>query len=155
MVSSAPHGPSVAPRATLLLPVAYLFHLVEEWFGGFTSWTQSVSIYDVGDGEFLAINATAFILVALGTLAARREPKMAWVATSLAALFGLNALLHGLATVAWSSYAPGVITGILVYLPLSIVILRASFRQMSRGAFVGSVTFGVLLHGLVAVVASR
>ena len=79
---------------------------------------------------------------------------MAWIATALAALFGLNAVLHTLATVAWSSYAPGVITGILVYLPLSIVILRSSFLQMSRAAFYGSFFFGVLLHGLVAVVAS-
>ncbi len=154
MTTSKSDKPYVAPRAAILLPFAYGLHLVEEWIGGMPAWTLTVPVYDVSPERFIAINATAFVVVIVVTVAARLRPEAAWLATSLAALFALNAGLHAMATVGWDSYAPGVITGLLVYIPLSVVILRASHARMSRPAFFGSIVVGVLLHGLVAMVAS-
>lgn len=146
--------PGLRPsRAAMLLPVALLLHVGEEWFGNFPEWTALI----VGDGlepeRFLAINAAGLVLFAAGTLAAFRDPSVAWIIASLAALLGLNAVLHTLATVALGRYSPGTVTGLLVCLPLSIVVLRSSSALLPRAHFAGAVIAGVLLHALVTLVA--
>ncbi len=73
---------------------------------------------------------------------------MAWCGVSLAALIGLNALLHGLASLVTGSYSPGTVTGLLLYLPLSAILLRSAAGRLPRPAFVGSLLLGVLVHAL-------
>jgi hypothetical protein len=71
-----------APRAALLLPVAFLLHLAEEWYGGISA-----------------------------------------------------------------------VTGLLLYVPLSVVVLRASATELSKSVFASSILFGVLIHGLISYLA--
>jgi hypothetical protein len=153
MIAVAPDGHSVAPRATLLLPVAYLLHFAEEWFGGFSAWTLTVVGEEVAPARFLLINGIAFPLFIAGTLAAYRNPRMAWFSASLAALLGLNGALHILATLGFGRYAPGAVTGLLLYLPLSAIVLRWSAARLSGFVFAGSIVFGILIHGLVSYLA--
>jgi hypothetical protein len=99
--------------------------------------------------RFAVINASGFLLFGAGTLAAFHHPRMAWFATSLAALVGLNGVLHALATLGLGRYSPGTVTGLLLYVPLSAAVLRASSASLSPPRFAGSVALGVALHGLV------
>lgn len=153
MAASAPDRPLAAPRAALLLPIAYLLHLAEEWYGGFGAWTLAVLGKEVSPDRFVIINASAFLVFAVGTLAAVYSPRVAWLGTSFAALFGLNGVLHTLATLGFGVYSPGTFTGLLLYVPLSAVVLRSSSARLSGAVFAGSVVLGVLLHGLVAFLA--
>jgi hypothetical protein len=137
----------------MLLPLAFLLHVAEEWFGGFPEWTALVIGDGLEPGRFLVINAVGLLLFTAGTVAAFRNPSMAWIVASLAALVGLNAALHALATIAFSRYSPGTVTGLLLYLPLSIVVLRSSATLLPRPHLVSAVVFGVLLHALVTLVA--
>lgn len=154
MTALASAEPITAPGVAGLLPIAYLLHLAEEWFGGFTDWTLTVPVYDVGPERFVLINAIGLALFVLGTGAALRYPRMAWFAASLAALLGLNGVLHAAATLGFGSYSPGTVTGLLLYIPLSAIVLRKSADQLARPVFIGSAVFGVILHGLVAILAS-
>ncbi len=148
MAASAPDGPSAAPRAAMLLPVAFLLHLAEEWFGGLPAWTLIAPGGEVSPERFLLINAIAFLLFGIGTLAAFHYPSMAWFGASFAALVGLNGALHTLATLGLGYYSPGTVTGLLLYIPLSAIVLRSSSARLSGAIFASSVLFGVLLHGL-------
>lgn len=154
MTAFATGEPIAAPRAVVLLPIAYLLHLAEEWFGGFTDWTLTVPVYDVGPERFVLINAIGLAVFLFGTGAALRYPRMAWFAASLAALLGLNGALHAMATLGFGSYSPGTLTGLVLYIPLSAIVLRKSAGQLPRSVFAGSAVFGVILHGLVAILAS-
>lgn len=149
-----PYSHLAAPRAAAWLPLAYLLHLVEEWFGGFTEWTRLTPIYDVSVDRFIVINAVAFACVSIATLVAFRIPRTSWICVSLAALFGLNGALHVLATIAWGYYSPGMVTGAFLYVPLAARILRSASPQYSRGAYIGVILFGVFLHAVVAVIAA-
>jgi hypothetical protein len=142
-----------APRATVLLPIALLLHVVEEWFGGFPAWTLIAVGKELSPERFVLISAVGFLLFAVGTLAAVRSPQMAWFGVSLAALVGLNGALHTLLTLILGQYSPGTVTGLLVYIPLSAVVLRSSSARLSGGIFASSVLFGVLLHGLASFLA--
>ncbi|HLE57485.1 MAG TPA: HXXEE domain-containing protein [Rhodothermia bacterium] len=145
--------PSAAHPAVVLLPVAFLVHLAEEWFGGFLDWTPLALGYDVSAVRFVIINATAFVVFLIGAILAIRNPRMAWFSVSLASLLGLNGVLHTLATVGFGLYSPGVITGLLLYIPLSVIILRLSASRLSAGTFRGAVVLGVVLHGIVPILA--
>lgn len=153
MSGPARDASSTAPRAAILLPVAYLLHFAEEWLGEILLWARTTLGYEVDLERFLVINAAAFALFVLGTSAALRVPRMAWFAASLAALLGLNGVLHTLATLGWGRYAPGTVTGLLLYIPLSIVVLRSSASRLSRPVFTSAVVAGVAFHGLVTFVA--
>ena len=144
---------SFPPPVARFLPLVYLLHFVEEWFGGLTAWTLETLGNDIPTDRLLLINGVAFILFLAGTIASFLIPRMAWFCTAFAALLGLNGVLHTLATLAYGQYAPGVITGVLAYIPISIVILRASSKQLPRPLYIRSIWVGIIFHGLVSFLA--
>jgi hypothetical protein len=152
-MNTTPDKSRAAPRVAILLPVAYLLHLAEEWFGDLPAWTRLAPGPEVSPERFLLINAVAFLLFLSGTVAALRYPRMAWFAAAFAALLGLNGVVHALATLGLGSYSPGTVTGLLIYLPLSVIVLRSSAARLSRAMLVGSVILGVLLHAIAYLVA--
>jgi len=144
---------AAAPRVAILLPIAFMLHFAEEWFGGLSAWTLDALGNDISTERLVLINAIAFPVFVFGTLAAIHYPRMAWFATSFAALLGLNGVLHALATLGLASYSPGTITGIVLFIPLSVIVLRLSFVRLSGRIFTGAVIFGFLIHGLVTFLA--
>ena len=142
-------------RAVILLPIALLLHQVEEWFWGFPAWISAILDTNLSPERFLTINTLGLILFVFGALAALLSPHMAWLGVSLATLVGVNGLLHGVLSLVAGSYSPGTVTGLLLYVPLSAILLWSSVRRLSRPVFVGAVVFGILLHGLVTLSALR
>ena len=141
------------PRVALLLPVVLLLHQAEEWFGGFPEWTRYAVERGVTDERFLFVNAVGFLLFTIWTLAAFREPRIAWIVVPLATLMGLNGVFHAVASILIDRYSPGTVSGLLLSLPLSIVVLRAALTALPRGSVYGGITAGVLFHGLVTFLA--
>lgn len=137
----------------MLLPVALLLHIVEEWLGGFPAWTGIALGSELGADRFVLINAVGLVLVGIGTLAAFIDRRMAWLVVSFAALVGLNGVVHILFTLGLGLYSPGAVTGLFLYLPLSAVVLRSSAARLPGSVFAGSVVFGVVLHALATLVA--
>ena len=142
-----------APRIIALLPFAYMVHMVEEWVGGFSAWTGTVLGQEVSPGRFIIINFVALSLFCLGIAASLRWPRFSWFSVSFAALIVLNGVLHCLATVAFGSYSPGTLTGLLIYLPLGSFTLYASAGIMPPRLYYTALLFGFLMHGIVALVA--
>ncbi|MDH3650772.1 MAG: HXXEE domain-containing protein [Saprospiraceae bacterium] len=153
MTDSVSDGISRAPRIIMLLPIAFLLHLMEEWFADFSAWTLVALGTEVSSVRFVLINTIAFVVFGIGTMAAIRYPRMAWFGVSFAALLGLNGMLHTIASVGLGQYSPGTVTGLLLYIPLSALVLKSFATRLSVAVFVKSVLFGVALHGLVAFMA--
>lgn len=147
-------APKSTPRIVLLLPVAVLLHQLEEWFGGFVPWMNDVLGLGVTPERFLQINAIGLLLFTAGALAAAVSPRAAWIAASIASLMALNAVVHALLTVGYGVYSPGTVTGLVIYLPLSVAALRALAKLLSGPALAGSVLLGALLHGLATLAAT-
>lgn len=138
----------VAPRGTVLLPVATLLHQAEEWFGGFPAWSAAILGSEIPAERFLAVNAFGLLLFVVGALAAVLSPQMAWCAVSLATLVGVNGVLHVVASLVAGSYSPGTATGLLLSVPLCIILLRSAAGRMSRPVMVGAVLLGILVHAV-------
>jgi uncharacterized membrane protein YoaK (UPF0700 family) len=103
------------------------------------------------------LQASLLILTAVGlvvtAIAARSPgaPGSAFAMTVFAALLGLNAVAHiGLAFVA-RSYMPGLMTALLINLPLSATLILHARREtwVSPAALWAVFPVGVVLHGPV------
>ena len=139
----------------LLLPLSNLLHLFEEWFGGegFAAWTERAVGQPVSTTRFLILNGVVWPLVAVLTLAAIKKPSISWFLTTFGTIVVINALLHGLGTLASASYSPGLVTGLLLYLPLGSLAIRHGQQELPAGAFARAVFLGVAAHIVVALIA--
>ena len=146
---------SAAPRWSALLPLAYVAHLAEEWWGGpgFSAWAHAVLGAEVSPDRFILINAVAFPLFAVGTMCAIRSNRFGWFVAALSTLLFLNGALHLLATVGFATYSPGTVTGAFLYMPLGGLLLRHMSRSLPGQVFSRSVIAGIVAHVLVAVAA--
>lgn len=139
----------------LLLPLAYLLHLAEEWWGGpgFAAWTLSALGREVSPTRFLLLNGVVWPVFAVMTAIASRRPSQAWFLTTFGTIVVVNAILHGLGSLASRSYSPGLLTGLFLYVPLGGHAVAAGARELAAPRFTLAVIGGLLAHALVAVVA--
>ena len=104
--------------------VAAIFHIIEEFLfpGGFIDWythykpeiKQSIS-----KRFLILINAGLLILCYdIGALGQSQFGIIAWLV--IMALLGANGIWHLSGALKTRTYSPGVVTGILFYLPLSV-----------------------------------
>ena len=69
-------------------------------------------------------------------------------------IIGVNGVGHILGSLATRSYSPGLITGVVLYLPLAKLLLMRAWLQARRETWRIGVVSGIVLHALVIVVAS-
>jgi hypothetical protein len=139
-----------------LFTPAYLLHLAEElWAGeGFPVWFARIVGRPLPLNAFLAINALAFVVLVAGTLAAVRRESEGWIAVAVATVVSINALLHLTGSVVTRSYSPGLITGIVLYLPLGQLLLIRALHQVEPPRFTRGVLAGVGIHAAVMIAAA-
>ncbi|MGA7303740.1 MAG: HXXEE domain-containing protein [Rhodothermales bacterium] len=143
-----------APRAFLLLPVAVALHIAEEWFGGFTDWARLTLEIDIETAQFLSVNLVGLVLFTFGAAFAYLEPRAAWIGVSLTALVCLNAIVQASLSVAFGVYSPGTITGVLLYVPLSVIIFRWAATHLSRAGIGAAVLLGIGVHAVATLSAT-
>ena len=142
-----------APLTTVFLPLAYALHVVEEWFGDFPAWTLIALGNEVSVDRFLLVNGIAFPLFVAAAAAAVLVPRLAWLAVVLATIFGVNGVLHAIATIGIGLYSPGVLSGLIFYVPLAAHVLWSSSSRLSTALFAASVAAGVAVHAVIAYLA--
>ncbi len=148
-------GSGIGKWWPLLLPTAYLLHLLEEWFGGegFASWTMRALGAPVSPTRFIVLNSIVWPLFAVLTLLAMRRPRVAWFLTTFGALIVINASLHALGSLATASYSPGLITGVLLYLPFGGIAVADGLQRLPHQTFVAAIALAVAIHAVVAFIA--
>jgi hypothetical protein len=141
------------PQLVWLIPCAYTAHLLEEWFGGFPEWVGTVVGSPLPRPAFLAINAVALALMLVATQQITRRERSGWMAIALATIIGVNGVGHILGSLATRSYSPGLITGVVFYLPLAKLVLMRAWLQASGDMWRYGVASGIAIHAVVVVVA--
>jgi len=124
--------PAVTLRhLAIALPVVFVLHVLEE-VPGFVAWFNRHVDPDITPRSFYSVVATGFIvtLAIAAVVATARERGSALVAAAWVGFLMLaNGLFHLAAALVGRGYAPGVITGTLLYLPLSLLFLGAVARE--------------------------
>ena len=141
------------PLLIWLLPAAYACHLLEEWIGGFPEWMARIIGSPLPRGSFLLINAVAFVLMVVAARAATRREANGWMGIAIATILLINGIAHLLGSVVTGVYSPGLLTGVILYLPLASLVLLRAWSQAERDIRIRGVVAGIALHVLVVVIA--
>lgn len=109
---------------TLVLPVCIMLHVTEEFLfpGGFIEWYQELvpsKAAGVRPGYLVWIN-TLMIGVCVLPVALGETSHGIGVWYVVTAIAGINACFHIIGVFKLKKYSPGVVTGVLLYLPLFI-----------------------------------
>lgn len=129
-------------------------HVFEEfvWPGGFTRWYHAAypDIAPSATGRFLFWINAALLFGCFAVGVDRRTPIGPAFFLAMCALLAENGVFHVAATVRMRRYSPGLITGVLFYIPLAVcgywTLLASS--QISIGAAVVAAMVGLSYHAL-------
>ncbi len=140
-----------------ILPIAFAIHNLEEIFG-MEKWTNSIPAYihaPVTTRQFaIAValfSVVGFVIIFTKNHFPSEEFYMKIISGFAGMLFSNVFFPHIIATIFLKKYAPGVISGILINLPLSSIILYSIFyhnlltsKQILISVFIGGLS-GIIL----------
>jgi len=131
-----------------LLPAAYAVHVVEEAFGGdgLMSWMAAGGGVDWTLAEFFGANIVGLGTLCLAAWAARRWKAWLWPLVSGATIFVANGVWHAAISVMTRSYVPGVLTGLLLYIPLGCFVMFHMRHRLSPRGFIIAIFVGMVIH---------
>lgn len=138
-----------------LLTLAYLLHLIEEFFAasGFPYWFSSIFGADISNTEYVAINSLALIMLVIFSSIYQHLRHNVLILLTLTAVFLINGILHAMLSLFTLTYSPGTITGVAVYFPLGIFLFRKIGRLLSLQQRITAIVSGLIIHILVIVIA--
>jgi hypothetical protein len=132
---------------------AYLVHVSEEWLGGFPDWIGTVVGRPLPPAAFFIINGVALVLVVAGIRAAIREDTHGWIAVTVATIVLVNTLAHAAGAGLTGSYSPGLISAVVLYVPLGSLAMIRAIDQAPRAQLIRGIVTGLAIHALVFIVA--
>jgi hypothetical protein len=142
------------PALVWLFPIAFAIHIAEEYIGGFPAWMALVLGSPLPDAAFVTINGVALAAMVGAVVAATRSERFGWMAIAIACIVVVNALAHVLGSLATGSYAPGLFSAVVLYLPLGQLALLRAWHQAPPRTFGGGIAAGVAAHAVVVVIAA-
>jgi len=135
-----------------LFPSTYLVHIAEEYWGGLPARAAELTGLAIPEAAFLAANGFFWILMLAAVVWTLRQPSRAPLIITLATIVTVNATLHVGGTLLTASYSPGLVSGVLLWLPLGVTALTRGFPALPQRGFRHGVLAGVLVHVLVPLV---
>ena len=136
-----------------LFPLSYLAHIAEEYWGGFPSWIARFWGVESSDANFLAWNGGALVMMCVGVALVLWTKSYRWLLVSFGTVVLINAVAHALASVVTWSYSPGLVSGLLLYVPLGLFTLRRAKESVNARTLRAGVIVGVVMHAVVVLLA--
>lgn len=140
-----------------LFPAAYVLHIAEEYWGGngyseYLSRTKGVTLSSL---RFLLLTGFGWVLMIAGIPLTQvfGFPQLAMVI--LATVFLVNGLSHTISSAVTVKYNPGLVTGMLIWIPLGIVTLFQLRERMSAARFLTGIAIGVGIQAVVSLLAIK
>ncbi|KQX26370.1 hypothetical protein ASD39_03075 [Sphingomonas sp. Root50] len=148
-------------RLIWLLPVAFAAHIAEEYLAGFPRYAAEISGHAMALPLFLGGNILFILVMAalVGRAAKTRSPEANfWVLAWAAGNQFWNFVFHFALVLAFDRNSPGLVTGTLVYFPLSLALWQAALAErivrpatlaaaiLLGGAYMGAVAAFSIFH---------
>lgn len=139
-----------------LFPVTYLIHIAEEYWGG-GGYSRYMKLYGVElpPWRFLVLNSIGLALMVLGVVLARRYRFSQWLIVCLGALVIGNGLSHTITAARRHEYNPGLVSGLLIWIPLGLAMLFYVKRRMAARRYWIALAVGIGIQVVVALLALR
>ena len=134
-------------------PIAFTLHVLEE-LPRFTPWVQRHINPDFTQKHYLKVHVSGIVgfigAVFILWLFPSRALVLIFFTFMFTPSFLCNVLFHVGASIAYRSYSPGLITGLVVYLPLYALICKLAFSSgiMTERWWVFSTIIAACFHAL-------
>ena len=136
-----------------LITIQWLAHFADEWLFGLPAWCTRHFEPLPGSFWIIAMIVVTMPMIMLGWTASRPSSGTATrlFCAAVQMLFLSNACFHVITTFAFGEYSPGTATGVVLFLPLSLVVWRVVLREpgVTRSSFTTALVAGFVLHGIV------
>ena len=138
-----------------LFPVAVLVHIIEEYWGGvaFAASPSEMRGVSLRPAQFLILTAIGLGLLTVGVVLAHRLKFQQWLMVCLGTIVSINGLTHTASSVFKAEYNPGLISGVLIFIPLGVVTLLGLRRAMRRRRYYAALAAGIAIHGVISLLA--
>lgn len=141
----------------VLFPVTYLLHIAEEYWGGggYSAYLMKSHLVEMTPFRFLVLQTLGMSLMLIGALVSLPLRFPLTMLTILASVVLVNGLVHASRSLIDWSYSPGVVTAVLLWIPLGALSLLRTWNDMRTGRFTFAVLTGITISVLVEVIAMR
>jgi hypothetical protein len=138
------------PVLLSLFPATYVLHLAEEWFSpaSIVHWTTHAE-RPLDAAYFIGANVVGLILTLIGIRLAQRSARFHWIVPALAAAVLLNTAGHLAGSFSTGGYSAGLITAIILWIPLGLLTLMRVWDQASSRTLAAGLVIGVLIELVV------
>lgn len=140
-----------------LFPLAYLAHIAEEYWGGdgYSAYLSRTKGVMLTSGRFLFMTGIGCVLMIAGIPVARvlGFPQLSMVI--LGTVFAANGVSHTISFVVKGRYNPGLVTGMLIWIPLGLVTLAQLSEKMSAARYFTAFLIGLGIQGVVSLLSLR
>lgn len=140
-----------------LFPLTYLIHIVEEFYGGegYPAYLKRLRGADMSPTKFLVGQAIGLALITIGILIARRLNFPRQLLVLLGTVVFINGLSHLITSSYYREYGPGLISGVLIWIPFGIATLIRFKGNMKPARYWLYVGIGVAINVAIALFTLR
>lgn len=149
--SAATSGGRLFENWIWLFPLTYLVHAMEEYWGGegFYRWVARFIGRGMTPEQFISINSFGWLLMVASILLMRKTPSVRWLTISLATIVFINGFAHLAGTIWTKTYSPGVVSGVLLWMPLGAATFYRAWHRVTRLSFIAGMMVGAIVHGML------
>jgi Protein of unknown function with HXXEE motif len=135
-----------------LFPITYALHIAEEYwcdFPGYLLRTHGVQLTSI---RFLVLQSLGLTLMFLGIVLSRRFYFPNQMLIIFAAVVIGNSCNHVVGSILYRGYEPGLVTSLLLWLPLGTITLFRLWGQVKPGRYLMGATIGIAICAAIQVI---
>jgi len=141
-----------------LILLTYLIHIAEEYWGGegYSAYLLKTKGVYMTPSRFLIVQAIGVVLMAASILIAKRLNFRNGMAVILGATIFGNAATHIVSSLRTFKYEPGLLSSILIWVPLGLCTILYFRRQvLNAKRFWISIAIGIGINVVIAIITLR
>ena len=141
----------------ILFPLTYLLHIAEEYWGGggYSAYLMKSHFIELSPARFLVLQSLGMVLMLIGFLISIPLRFPLTMLSIIATVILVNGVVHSARSFFEWGYTPGLITALLLWIPLGAISLVNTWNNMPVRRFLFAVAVGGAISLLVEVIAMR
>lgn len=140
-----------------LFPIAYVLHIAEEYWGGdgfilHLSQTRGVHFSPM---RFFVMTGIGLTLMILGIALAQKFKFPQLLLVIFGTVILINGLAHAISSIVTRRYNPGLMSGMLIWIPLGALTLAQLWGSMHTSRYLTAAGIGAAIQAVVSLVLTK
>lgn len=140
-----------------LFPLTYLIHIAEEYWGGegYCAYLYRLRGVHFSTARFLFFQGLGVLFVVTGIFVSLQLRFPRFFLGIMGALVLSNGITHTVTAMRHGGYGPGLVSCVLVWIPLGLVTLFLLYGEMPNARLAVTVAIGFSINGAIALFTMR